>query len=615
MKNLIPVLCLFVVASPLVARQLHPDPPAIHREELIVTASATAEPLPSTPASVSVITAEEIEDKGLRDVADALREVPGLTVIRSGSPGKIASLFTRGGSSKDTLVLWNGIELNNPFFSGFDWGRFSTAGVEKIEIVRGPFSAIYGSDAVSGVVNVITGARRPFVSADFQAGENGLFNGRVSGALLREGWKLHGAIEHRADDGFEVNDDMIQSTAIVDAQRLIGRTSIGGRVRWNRYDVGTPWSVNAEGTAFELHRQRREEGDELELALPLSGFFGRTEYEAVISRNERTDRFDDPDDPFGRVWANTDVEIDRASVRARYRLGDHALAAGGEWESSSVDDASSYGNSLDGRRRESFGGFIEDRYTRNAVGRGTLEASLGVRFDEFDSFGSQISPRVAIAWIRGANKIRAGWGEAFRAPSVGELFFPFFGNPDLEAESSTSWEVGYERLLARGRATATLFATDFDELIVYDNLANRFENAGAGRSRGVELGWEQPLGSTVAASASYTWLDTEDRDTGERFLRRPEHSGSVAIRWADRAWAASAVALHTGERPDITDLFPWGRVISEAHTTVDLLVERSFGAIAPYIKVENATDQEYEEIFGYPSAGRRAIAGVRYSVR
>jgi len=614
LKNLIFILSLFTVVSPLAARQLATDSPTIHREELIVTASATAEPLPSTPASVSVITAEEIEDKGVRDVADALREVPGLSVIRSGSPGKIASLFTRGGSSKDTLVLWNGIELNNPFLSGFDWGRFSTAGVEKIEIVRGPFSAIYGSDAVSGVVNIITDANRPFVSADFQAGEHGLLNGRVSGAVLREDWKLHGAIEHRTDDGFEVNDDSTQSTALLDAQRVIGRLSVGGRVRWNRYDVGTPWSVNAEGTAFELHRDRREEGDELEIAVPLSGFFGRAEYEAVVSRNERTDKFNDPDDPFGRLWASTDVEIDRASARTRYRIGDHALAAGGEWESSSVDDASSYGNALDGRRRESFGAFVEDRYTR-ALGSSFLEASIGVRFDEFDSFGSQVSPRAAVAWIQGANKVRAGWGEAFRAPSIGELFFPFFGNPELEAESSASWEVGYERLLARGRATATLFATDFDELIVYDNLTNRFENEGAGRSRGVELGWEQPLGRAVAASASYTWLDTEDRDTGERFLRRPEHSGSVALRWSDRAWAASAVALHTGERPDITDLFPWGRVISEAHTTVDLLVERSFGAMAPYVKIENATDERYEEIYGYPSAGRRAIVGVRYSPR
>ncbi|MFN2443801.1 MAG: TonB-dependent receptor plug domain-containing protein [Thermoanaerobaculia bacterium] len=614
MKIVISILAVLTAVSPLFASDVQLDPATVLRGELIVTASATAETLSSTPASASVITAEAIEDKALRDVADALREVPGLTVIRSGSPGKIVSLFTRGGSSKDTLVLWNGIELNNPFFSGFDWGRFSTAGVERIEVVRGPFSAIYGSDAVSGVVNIITDAHRPFVTADFQAGEQGLLNGRVSGAWLREGWKLHGSVEHRADDGFEVNDDMTQSTALVDAQRVIGRASVGARVRWNRYDVGTPWSVNGEGTAFELHPERRESGDELELAIPVAGFFGGAEYEAVISRNERTDEFDDPDDPFGRLWASTDVEIDRASARARYRIGDHAVAAGGEWERSSVDDVSSYGSSLDGRRRESVGAFIEDRYTRR-IGPGTLEMSFGARFDDFDSFGSQISPRAAVAWIRGANKIRGGWGEAFRAPSVGELFFPFFGNPDLEAESSTSWELGYERLLSRGRATATLFATDFDELIVYDNLSNRFENAGAGTSRGIELGWQQPLSSRVGLSASYTWLDTEDRDTGERFLRRPEHSGSLAATWTGTEWAASAVALHTGERPDITDLFPWGRVVSEAHTTLDLLVERAFGSLKPYLKIENATDEEYEEIYGYPSAGRRAIVGVRYSAR
>ncbi len=120
--------------------------------EIVVTASAVPETVSSTPASVTVVTKKEIEEQNARDIADVLREVPGLSLSRSGSNGKATSLFSRGANSQHTLVLWNGIEINDPFFSGYDWGRFSTTGVEQVEVVRGPFSAIYGSEAVAGVV-------------------------------------------------------------------------------------------------------------------------------------------------------------------------------------------------------------------------------------------------------------------------------------------------------------------------------------------------------------------------------------------------------------------------------------------------------------------------------
>ncbi|HYU26684.1 MAG TPA: TonB-dependent receptor plug domain-containing protein, partial [Thermoanaerobaculia bacterium] len=131
-------------------------PPQKISDRIVVTASDVPETIESTPAAVTVVTRKDIDERAARDVADVLREVPGLTISRTGSPGKATSLFTRGANSTHTLVLWNGIEINNPYFSGYDWGRFSTAGVEQVEVVRGPFSALYGSDAVAGVVNVLT---------------------------------------------------------------------------------------------------------------------------------------------------------------------------------------------------------------------------------------------------------------------------------------------------------------------------------------------------------------------------------------------------------------------------------------------------------------------------
>lgn len=619
MKSILIVpFCIAISASPLFAQGAPAGasaPVAAVSGEIVVTASAGPDTLESSPAAVTVITREEIEKRAAREVADVLREVPGLTVSRSGSPGKITSLFTRGGSSKQTLVLWNGIELNNPYFSGYDFGHFSTAGVERIEVVRGPFSALYGSEAVSGVVNVITAPRSSFLTAEVQMGERELVNGRVDGAAVTGPFRFLGGVEHRSDAGFAPNDDAAQNTVLGQLDWSPSpRFSLGARARWIGYDVGTPRSVDASGTAFEPRPDRRESGEELELALPIRARVAAVEWELVVSRMSRTDEFEDPDDPFGRTWAITDVDVDRAALTGRTLLGRHVLSAGAEWDDAVVRDASSYGTSIDSEERGSRGVFLEDRLSFR-IGSGILEAGVGVRYDDYDTFGSETSPRAALAWLLGRNKFRAGYGEAFRAPAIGELYIPFFGNRDLESERSASWELGFERYFEDGRVSLTAFRNDFDELIVYDNVTNRFENVGAGTADGMELGWSQQVSPTLGFSISWTYVKTEDADTGLEFLRRPENSGSASVHWRDFGWGVSLLGIHSGDRADLTDLFPYGRVRSPAFATVDLVVERDLGGLVPYVKVENATGEEYEEVFGYPSPGRRVIAGIRARIR
>lgn len=616
--NTIRNLCfLFAVSPALAAGPSVPPSPMVVHQQIVVTASAVPENEQAVPAAVTVVTREEIERLAARDLADVLRLVPGLNVSRSGSQGKIASLFTRGGSSKQTLVLWNGIELNNPYFSGFDWGRVSTAGVERIEVVRGPFSALYGSDAVSGVVQILTRPDASFLAAELQAGERGLFNGRVSGASAAAGaFHLAGSLEARTDRGFAANDDHEMAAAHAEVRWSPSATlSIGARARFNSYDVGIPRSVNADGTAFESRPGRREEGNETEIAIPMRAEILGGGWELMLSRLDRADEFRDPEDPFGRNHAVTEVEVLRGSLLAKYRLGSHALSVGGEWEDAVVDDWTNFGPSLDAESRRGEGVFVEDAISVPLAG-GIVQANGGIRYDSFETFGSEVSPRAAVAFLFGRNKVRAGYGEAFRAPAVGELFIPFFGNATLEPERSSNVELGYDRFHPSGRFSMTLFRNDFDELIVYDNLTNRFENTGAGVSRGIEVGLEQRIVRSLGVAISYTFLDTEDADTALPFLRRPEHSGSAWLRWSDFGWSASAAIMHTGERADVTDLFPWGRVWADAVTTADLVVERDLGrGITPYLKVENATDERYEEIFGYPSPGRRALAGVRVKLR
>src|SRR5205085_11774094 len=180
---------------------------------IVVTASELPETVESTPASVTVVTREDIDERAARDVAEVLREVPGLSVSRTGSPGKQISLFTRGAASTQTLVLWNGIEINNPYFSGYDWGRFSTAGVEQIEVVRGPFSALYGSEAMAGVINVLTAPRASGWRADLESGAHGLRNANLGGARAGDALPVSAPYAHREDDGFAPNDDLREDSA------------------------------------------------------------------------------------------------------------------------------------------------------------------------------------------------------------------------------------------------------------------------------------------------------------------------------------------------------------------------------------------------------------------
>lgn len=595
--------------------QADPQPAATLQQEIVVTASGVPESVESTPAAVTIITRQDLEKRALCDVADALREVPGLIISRTGSSGKTTSIFTRGGSSKDTLVMWNGLEINNPFFAGYNFGTFSAAGVDRIEIVRGPFSALYGSDAVSGVVNILTDDLRNRFDADLAAGGNGLANGALSGSFRSGSWNGGASVGYRQDDGFETNDDFEQTSATAGFDWSgPSEFRIGLRTRYSSYDLGVPFNVNASGTAFAPTPNRRETGNEVQVGLPIHAKLGPISLDLTLSTSDRDDDTKDPDDPFGRLFASTDSITRRGHLTARgtTRLG--TLIAGVEYENATVTDVSSYGTNLGDRERTGKSLFVENRFALNTGKGSRLEAVAGLRHDDFETFGTELSPRLAAAWIAGQNKFRVAYGHGFRAPAVGELYFPFFGNPNLAAERSRSSEAGYDRFLGRSSIVSmTLFRTRFDDLIVYDNVSQIFQNIGKALSEGIEVGASGETDSGISGGLTYTYLHTEENETNSTLLRRPRHSGSLSAGYSRGPWASHLVVTHNGSRADLTDLFPYGRVTNEAYTVADLTFQRSVNRITPYLKLENLTDEKYQEVFGYPSPGRRAVIGVRFS--
>ncbi|HXI13089.1 MAG TPA: TonB-dependent receptor [Thermoanaerobaculia bacterium] len=614
MKHGITLLFLLQLCSPLIA-QLSPSVPL--SEEIVVTASATPDTLNDTSAAVSVISKDDMEERAARDVSDLLREVPGIQISRSGSAGKATSLFSRGGNSNHTLVLLNGIEINNPYFSGFDWGRLSTAGVQRIEIVRGPFSALHGSDAVAGVVNLLTGARRSGLDVDFQAGERGLTNGSIEGSWVARAFALSAAFEDRQDDGSIRNDDFSQKSATAGVTwGPTSRFSLGVTARRTDYELGIPLNNSADGRALVPSPLRRQSGDELQLSVPLSQHFSRWSYDLTLSESRRDDQFSDPDDPFGFTESSTRSTSRRGYLVARSSTSLGKLSAGVELERSEVDDESTFGTSLDGSRRTNRAIFVEDRVSRALGNWASLQVTLGARHDDFEDFGSQTSPRVAAALVAGRHKFRMSYGEGFRAPSIGELFFPFSGNSALDAERSRSSEAGY--VFNPGPETsisATLFRNDFRNLIVFDNPTFLFQNIGRARSRGIEIGAETALNEQLRAGATYMYLSTRQDETGDPLLRRARHSGSVFASWHLGRTATIVALSYSGSRPDLQPVAPYSRLIAPSYTVADLTFRYSLGVVTPYLKIENAADEIYQEVTGYDAPRRRALIGLHYSLK
>jgi vitamin B12 transporter len=585
-------------------------------DEIVVTASAVPETVANTPASVTVVTKKEMEQQNARDIADVLREVPGLSISRSGSNGKATSLFTRGSNSTHTLVLWNGIEINDPYFSGYDWGRYSTAGVEQVEVVRGPFSSIYGSEAMAGVVNVLTTPRESSVHGVLEEGSHGLCNGSVDGAWVGEAMQLSAALEHRDDNGFDPNDDFRQNSGnLYWRWSPIQHFTVGLTARRTSYDLGIPFNVDANGDFLEPSLLRRQKGSERQLAIPIQQAIGNFSYDLTLAESRRDDRFNDPQDPFGLVTSDTRSRTRRARLTTRTTTTSFGtIVAGAERESATVDDVSNFGPNVVGKDRDSHGLFFEDRWSHDLGSGAHFELSAGARYDHFSTFGSQTSPRVAAAWVTGSGKWRAAYGAGFRAPAIGELYYPFSGNLNLHPEHSRSLEVGYDASLGHdGLVSVTAFSSTFRDLIVFDNATYAFANVGRAKSDGLELGLENQLNPSLHAALSYTYLHKDDNEiTGERLLRRPKHSGSLSLMYRRGDLDAGVVVIRNGARSDVLPIFPYSHVMNGGYTTADVNLQLHMGRFTPFVKVENVRNARYQEVLGFNSPGRRMIIGLKF---
>ena len=634
-------LAISLTAPPALAGQEPADTASL--PEIVVTATRYPVAPDSVASTVTVLRGEDLRAQGIRFVGDALRQAPGAHVVQGGPFGAAASLFVRGGESDYVKVLVDGVPVNQP--GGFyDFGSLTTDNVERIEILRGPGSVLYGSDAIAGVVQIVTRAGGNGLRLG-AAGEGGSFGSArweasALGGAESLGWSA--SLSRLTSDGtYEFNNDYRNTVASGRVRARAGeRTalSLTGRYHDARYHFPT------DGTGVPVDRNQFTTDETASLALDLGHRFSdAVEGQFLLARSDIETGYENPaDPPPGPAFAGSDhTSTDRTSADARVQLtfprGIRGLA----------------GASFEAQRQDAAGSFREGRDNWGLYAQATvlplsrLQLTAGGRLDENERFGSFWTYRAAaLAFAAPGTRIRGSVGSGFKEPSFFENFdSPFStGNPDLRPERSFSIEGGVEQDLAGGaaRVGVTVFAQRFRDLIQFTFVppepgGSNYFNVAAADASGVEAALDLGLGP-VRAAVSYTRLRTEVTDAGfdagdaatfvegERLLRRP--SDAVAARLESSVAGRvrlGAVLSWTGSRDDIRfGRFPEPnrRVELPSYTTLDLSGvftllpgRRGRPGLDLTARVENVFDERYEQSVGFPARGRGVFVGASAEVR
>lgn len=640
--------CLLPILS-LRAQATGPDTTRLG--DLVVTATRAPTSV-AVPAATTVLRGDELRARGVHFVQDALREVPGVVVVQVGSYGAVTSLFLRGGESDYVKVLLDGVPLNLPGGS-LNLADLTTDDLDRIEVVRGPVSVLYGADAMSGVIQLFTrsGGHRANGSMAYRGGTFGTsaIDGHLAGGTSTTSLSLAGS--RLASNGiYSFNSRYVNRAGSArldwgnDARGRVVLTARGG-------DVAAGYPTDFAG----VPRDRNQRTSERRLSLGLMGTrpLGGTVTGTLQGFASRllagaTNRPDTPADTVGYGFDSDRQAVTwRRGVDARLdirRSAQTTFSIGGGVEREQIAATGRLVQNYGDGSFEQVSAFAAERTTRHldvqliAAPHASLALQFGARLDDNSAFGTAVTWRAgASLQLAPATRIWGAVGTAFKAPTFAELFAADLfeiGNPALRPERTRNAELALaQRLGQRASLEVTAFDQRFRDLIQYVGAVPgepTYVNLGAARSRGVEASLTLPATSVLTVRAHWTWLATEVSDSGAAssltfrqgspLLRRPASSGGLtAILRHPRATLAGTLTF-VGRRDDVDYRdFPATRTALPSYTVVDLSLElpvrRPNGGI-PGIDLtfrgENLFDTAFDQAVGFPGRGRTLFAGGQF---
>lgn len=575
-------------------------------DDIIFSAGLTALEAARVGARVEVLTEEDIEEAGETQLSELLNRLPGISVTENGPPGASAVVRVRGLSSGQYLPVYiNGIDVTDPaqLQTSFAFGGLNTGNISRIEVLYGSQSAIYGSEAIAGVVNITTVQAPEEIGTEanvaFEAGSYNTLFGSFGVGTRSDRGTLTFSLSRFQTDGFSAadenagntEDDGSHSTQLTfgGTYELSDAVTLGFDLLYsdnaNEFDAGFPVPVDA-------NRELTSERQAGRVFLQIDG--GTIDHEFSVSAAS-TDRVD------ANSGGITDFQGDRLGLSYQGTMEfaqDSSLVFGLAYD---AEDYLAFGG---GTRRSGsietlalFGEYVTPLSD-------DLDLSASLRYDDHSMFGGELTGRLALAWRpTDATTIRGSLGTGFRAPSLNEMFGPFGANPNLQPETSRSYELGIEHEFGFGVVSATVFRTEIDNLIGYTTAYNQVP--GTSVTQGIELSGSYQIADGVTAYANYAYLDARDRNDA-RLARVPRHDATIGIDAEfGENWRADFAMQIVADRLD-------GGTPIEDYAVANATIGYALtDASEVYLRVDNLFDEEYQTTRNYGTSDRAFYIGFR----
>jgi len=589
-------------------------------DAIVVTASRLNQPAEALSQTIELITREDIDHLRAASATEILRQIPGANVIQQGGRGGTSSILLRGGEPNFTVVLVDGIQVNDPTNTNggsYDTGSLEQAHIARVETIMGAMSPVYGSDALSGVINFITQGSDSGSDVSVETGTDGYgsASGFYGGTVADIGVGL-GA--HVIDDDGDVEGSDYESKGLNGKfhTEFAGTGTAGLSLGYQSID-STSFPQDSGGPRLAVIRELdtrdiQEARAGLDLGYVLAGRWQTSLQGSLYSRDED---YASPGIASGELDGippnSADTSFDRQQLRASIGTGfpgNISVLAGTEWKN---EDGTSVG----------FGDFELDRDTVSAFAEarrdvGSLVLQGGIRWDDPDAIDSVLTGRLGVLYRLpdGVTDLRANWGEGFKAPSFFALAHPIVGNPDLDPETAETIDIGVERRFRddSGSIEFVAFRNEYEDLVDFDPELFINVNRDTVVTTGAQAAVKYAPLPQLQIRAHLMWLDTEIKHSDDTLRGRPEWRGGAVLDWEFRPnWrlVTSALALDDFYESSI----PTGGVWLDGYIRVDTaLTWQATEALSVGLAVDNLLDNDYEEAVGFPAAGLRGRIGARY---
>ncbi|AKA38611.1 TonB-dependent vitamin B12 receptor BtuB [Yersinia ruckeri] len=582
-------------------------------DDMVVTANRFKQPISTVLASTDVVTRDDIERWQAKSINDVLRRLPGVDIAQNGGPGQLSSVLIRGTESRHVLILIDGVRLNQAGISGSsDLSQIPVSLVQRMEYIRGPRSAVYGSDAIGGVINIITERETLGSTLTAGMGSNGYQNyGGSTQQKLGENTTITVAGNYNYSKGYDIVADGNTGTA-----KQPDRDGYMGKMLW----VGLNHKFNEEFTGFaraygfdnrsdydgyysvgsplidtrQLSSRTYDTGLQFNggnYVAKLTGSYSHTKdynYNPDLGRHDKSATLDDISQ-YNLQWANT------------YALGLGNIGGGVDWQKQTTEPGTNYLSEGYEQRNTGIYGTVQQ-----FVGPVTLEGAI--RGDDNSQFGWHTTWQSSAGWefIDGYSLI-GSYGTAFKAPNLGQLYAAGFGNPDLKPEESKQWEGAITGVTGLLDWRLSAYRNDIDQLIntrgVYPN--SRYYNVGKATIKGVEWTGSFDTGA-LSHQVTLEYLDPRNAETNEVLTRRAKQQVKYQLDWqvADLDW--SITYQYLGQRYDKDySTYPEETVELGGVSLWDLAVSYPVTShLTVRGRIANLFDKDYETVYGYQTPGR-----------